>query len=419
MKKIVDRWSRLYAHRIEYLKSSATRDLMGAASRPDMISFAGGLPSPEAFDTELVKQILFQLMENAGKEALQYGPTEGRYNLREKICNLMNRIGLKAHPDNIIITSGAQQALDILGKLFLEPGAEAVLETPSYAGALNAFQVYEPHLLTVFLKEDGMDIEQLKKILSRKSIAPRFVYTIPNFHNPAGVTLSLEKRKELIEQTSENDMLIIEDNAYGDLSFEGEQLPTLKSMNEEVVYLGTLSKILSPGIRIGWVFASVALIQKINAAKQGADLCTSTLNQMLAERFLDAIDLDTHIKKIREIYRIRRDVMIKALEEFFPEESSWTKPLGGFYLWVVINADINTTDMMPEALNKKVIYVPGEGFYLNNEGKNAMRLSFCNPAPEQIYEGIERLAEVVKEQIHLSRTIIGINKKPKDRKGRF
>lgn len=412
MKKIIDHWSRNYAHRVEFLKSSAARDLMGAASRPDIISFAGGLPSPETFDVDAVKKVLNELMEISGQEALQYGPTEGSYGLREQICKLLKREGLRAHPDNIIITSGAQQALDILGKLFLEPGAQAIIEAPSYVGALNAFQVYEPNLIAIPLEEDGMDISLLKEELNNKSIVPRFIYTVPNFHNPAGVTLSEEKRKELIRMAKESDVLIIEDNPYGDLCIDGEQLPTLKLMNDEVIYLGTLSKILSPGLRIGWIYSHASTIQKVNAAKQGADLCTSTLNQLLAERFLKTIDFDAHIKNIREVYRVRRDAMIRALEEFFPDEVTWTKPAGGFFVWATVNAEINTTDMMPEALEKKVAFVPGEGFYVHGEeGQRSMRLSYSKPTPEEIRIGIERLSEVIKEQIAMSRVILSVQHK--------
>jgi 2-aminoadipate transaminase len=410
VKKIVDPWSQFYARRVESLKTSATRDLMGAASRPDIISFAGGLPSPETFDAESVERIAREILSTDGARALQYSPTEGLYELREQICALLARNGLHAHPDEIIITSGAQQALDILGKLFLEPGAEAIIEAPSYVGALNAFQVYEPHFFAVPLEDDGMDIDALRAHLEGLSATPRFIYTVPNFHNPAGVTLSLEKRQELVRIAREAGMILIEDNPYGELVIEGEQLPTLRSFDESIIYLGTLSKILSPGLRIGWVFAQPPIIQKVNAAKQGADLCSSTLNQLIAARFLETIDFDAHVRKIREIYRVRRDAMLAALEEFFPEEASWTRPAGGFFLWVTIDADINTTDLLSEALARKVAFVPGEGFYVDGSGQRSMRLSYSNPSPEEIWEGIERLAEVIKGQIVLSRMILGVKK---------
>lgn len=407
MKKIVDPWSQHYAHRVESLKTSATRDLMGAASRPDIISFAGGLPSPDTFDTATMERVLAEVMRDSGATALQYGPTEGLYELRERICGLMARTGLKAHPDEVIVTTGAQQALDILGKLFLEPGAEAVIEAPSYVGALNAFQVYEPHFFSVPLEDDGLDVDLLRRYVGERSVAPRLVYTVPNFHNPAGVTLSTEKRAELVRITRDADIVLIEDNPYGELVIDGEELPPLRALDERVIYLGTLSKVLSPALRVGWVYAQPPIIQKVNAAKQGADLCSSTLNQLLAARFLAVIDFDAHVRKIREAYRVRRDAMLAALEEFFPEEATWTKPAGGFFLWATIHADVNTTDMLSEALNRKVAYVPGEGFFVNGEGQRSMRLCYSNPSPEEIWEGIERLSEVIKNQIVLTRTILG------------
>lgn len=406
-RRIVDHWTQIYAHRVLSLKSSAARDLMAMASRPDIISFAGGLPSPETFDFDLVEKISSELLEKNGEKSLQYGPTEGIYELREQICKFMARSNIKAHPDNVIITSGAQQALDLLGKLFLDKGSEAIIESPSYVGALNAFRIYEPNLISVELEEDGIDVASVEKILKEKSTPPKFVYVVPNFHNPAGVTLSNSKRKKLVRICQEYDVIIIEDNPYGDLCYEGKELPPLKILDDQIIYLGTLSKILSPGLRVGWVCAPASLIQSINAAKQGADLCSSSFSQLIATRFLQEVSFDKHVENSRNIYRKRLKAMISAMEEFFPQEAYWTEPRGGFFVWATVDAEINTTDMLSEALSKKVAYIPGEAFYDNGEGFKSMRLSFSNPNTEEIWDGIERLASVLKEQISLSRTILG------------
>ncbi len=405
MKRIFDKWSSSYAHRVASIKSSAIRDLLGVATRPDIISFAGGLPSPEAFDRHAVERAVADVLGEEFEPALQYGPSEGLESLRESIAVLMKREGVHVHPDDILITDGAQQALDLLGKVFLEPGSEAVVEAPSYVGALNAFLAYEPRITAIPLDDEGIDVGALERELDERSHTPRFVYVVPNFHNPAGVTLSAVRRDALLALAAERDITLIEDNPYGELRFDGDPLPSLRSRNDEIVYLGTLSKVLSPGLRIGWASAPRPILEKMQHAKQGADLCSSSLTQHVADRFLRAIDFDTHVEHIRDLYRSRRDAMLAALEEFFPDECVWTRPAGGFFLWAQVPEYVDTVDMLAEAVEHKVAYVPGDAFYADGRGRDRMRLSFCYPDEDEIHEGVKRLAVVVKDQIAMYRAI--------------
>lgn len=410
VRKIIDRWIKFYARRVASLKTSATRDLMSTASRPDIISFAGGLPSPESFDLKVFEESMRKILENEKEKAFQYGPTEGFYETRELACLLMKRFGINAHPDEVIITAGAQQALDLLAKIFIDEGAEIIIEAPSYVGAINAFRVFEPNVLAVPLESDGLDFDYMVAELDKRSTPPRFIYVVPDFHNPAGVSLSDEKRKALLQFCRQNEIVIIEDNPYGELCFSGERKAPMKSIDSDVIYLGSLSKIISPGLRVGWVCAPAPVLQKINAAKQGADLCSSSLSQLVAVEYLSNINLDEHLQKIRKLYESRKNAMLAALEEYFPDEASWTEPEGGFFLWVTLDAEVDTGDMISEAINHKVAYVPGDSFYMNGDGSRSMRLSFSNPTPEEIWDGIERLSRVVKEQIALSRSIFGFHR---------
>lgn len=391
------------------MRSSAARDLMSTADREDIISFAGGMPAPESLNEEAFFDAVNSVLKNQAKKAFQYGPTEGFYETRQLACALMKRSGIKAHPDEVIITAGAQQALDLVGKIFIDEGSEIILEAPSYVGALNAFRVFQPRVVAIEIEEDGINTKKLRKILEEKNTTPKFIYVIPNFQNPAGVSISGEKRNELVKISEEFNILVVEDNPYGELAFKGEQLPSIKSMSENTVYLGSLSKIISPGLRVGWIYAPPPILQKINLAKQGADLCSSSFTQLVAIEYLSRIDLDEHLKRIRKLYEERCKAMLEALEEFFPEEASWTKPKGGFFVWVTVNAEVNTSDMLSLALEKKVAYVPGSSFFYDSGGTKSMRLSFSNPSPEKIYDGIERLAVVLKEQIALSKSIFGFS----------
>lgn len=410
-KKIIDRWLEFYSKRVHDMRTSATRDLMSTAERKDIISFAGGMPAEESLDREVFAEAVASVLKNNVEKAFQYGPTEGFYEARELACTLMKRSGIRAHPNEVIITTGAQQALDLIAKIFIDESSEIVVEAPSYVGALNAFRVFQPRVLSIEVEEDGINVEKLRVFLEEKNVPPKFIYLIPNFQNPSGVTISLEKRKEIARLSEEFEVIIVEDNPYEELSFVGRSLPPIREFTENVIYIGSLSKIISPGLRIGWIYAPVPILQKVNLAKQGADLCSSSFSQLVAIEYLSRLDFEDHIERIRGLYMQKCKAMLEALQEFFPEEATWTKPDGGFFVWVTVDAEIDTNDMLSLALERKVAYVPGSSFYYGNEGQKSMRLSFSNPEPEQIYEGIERLGSILKEQISLSRSIFGFKEK--------
>jgi 2-aminoadipate transaminase len=377
---------------------------MDTATRKDVISFAGGMPSEESLNKEAFEEAVLKVLKDRAATAFQYGPTNGFYEVRELVCHLMKRAGFVAHPDEVIITAGGQQALDLIAKVFIDEGSEIIVEGPSYSGALNAFRVFQPRALVVDIEEDGINLERLQAELEERSVPPKFIYLIPNHHNPFGASISVEKRKKIVEIAKENGIVVVEDNPYGELCFSGKQFPAIRSFYSEVIYVGSLSKIISPGLRVGWIHAPVPILQKINLAKQGADLCSSSLTQLVALEYLSIIDFDEHIEKVRRLYRERCEAMLKALEEFFPDEASWTKPDGGFFVWVTVDADIDTGDMLSLALEKKVAYVPGDTFFIDGRvGRQSMRLSFSNPAPDEIWEGIERLGSILKEQIALAK----------------
>jgi 2-aminoadipate transaminase len=414
-----DRWANLYAQRISSIRSSVIRDLISVAVRPDIISFAGGLPHPKSFPVPEIDKAIKEVLKNNSDIALQYGPSEGHLGLREEICKMMSEENIKVYPDEILITEGAQQALDLIGKIFINPGDCIILEAPSYVGAINAFAAYEVNAKTIPLDEDGIRIDKLEnemEKLKKKNIIPKFLYVIPNFQNPAGVTLSQERRDELIALSTEYNLLVIEDNPYGSLCFEGTKFKSLKLLDQGVTYLGTFSKILTPGLRTGWVAAPKAIIEKLIQVKQAADLCGSAFNQKIIEAYLRNNDLNKHIEKIIKMYKLRRDVMLEALEEFFPEEATWTEPRGGLFLWATLPKFINTDEMLADAIEEKVAYVPGSAFYPDGKIKNSMRLNFSFAEPEDIKTGIKRLAKVIKDQISIVKSFYKMNKKP-DKKG--
>ncbi len=403
-----DKWADLYADRALLLKSSAIRDLLSVTARPDIISLAGGLPYTRDFKMNKMVEATTECMLKQGNEALQYGSSEGHIGLKQHISEMMTEEGVSAHPEDFIITDGSQQALDLIGKIFIDPGDHILVEAPSYVGALEAFIGYEPKVVAIPLDDQGIRIdlleEQLKQ-MKKKGIRPKFLYVVPNFHNPGGVTMSAPRRHRLIELSQEYDLLLIEDNPYGRLRFEGEDIPSLRTLDDKVVYLSTFSKILSPGIRLGWVVAPHPILEKIIFAKQSADLCSSSFTQRVVEEFLGTNDLNEYLKQLTNRYRNRRDAMLEALEEYFPAEAKWTHPHGGFFIWVELPEFIDTTEMLAEAINKKVAFVPGRSFFADTSGSNFMRLAFCYPNEEDIRDGIKRLSEVVKDQISLYHSV--------------
>lgn len=403
-----DKWADLYANRASLLKSSAIRDLLSVTARADIISLAGGLPYTKEFKMNKMVSAATDCMERQGNEALQYGPSEGHTGLKKHVTKIMAQDEIAVNTEDFIITDGSQQALDLIAKIFIDPGDHIIVEAPSYVGALDAFIGYEPKIVAIPLDDEGVRVDLLEKKLKelkRQGIRPKFMYVVPNFHNPAGVTMSGPRRKRLIELSAEYDLLLVEDNPYGRLRFEGENLPSLRALDDKVIYLSTFSKIFSPGIRLGWVVAPHPILEKLIFAKQSADLCSSSFTQRVVEEFLDANDLDEYLAQLTTIYSGRRDAMLEALDEFFPKEASWTHPHGGFFVWVELPEFIDATEMLAEAINKKVAFVPGRAFFTEGAGANYMRLAFCYPSEEDVREGVRRLGEVVKDQISLYHSV--------------
>ncbi|MDP3013636.1 MAG: PLP-dependent aminotransferase family protein [Candidatus Subteraquimicrobiales bacterium] len=402
---IFDKWAKLYAERTKSMRSSEIRDLLNVTARPDIISFSGGLPETKSFPMEIIVEIVRHLMHKEGSVALQYGNSEGYTGLVSLIVNLMKEIGIDAEEEEIIITDGAQQGLELLGKVFINPGDTVIVEAPSYVGGLQAFSSYQANLVSVPLDKDGLRTDLLKDTLEnlkKQKKIPKFLYTVPTFHNPAGVTLSLERRKELLSIVKEYDLLVVEDDPYSWLQFEGERLRSLKSLDESIVYLSTFSKIFAPGLRIGWVAAPRPIIEKLIFAKQAADLCSSSFTQRVIAEYFSNYPWKIYLNRLIDIYLERRNAMIKALEEFFPQEASWTNPGGGLFLWANLPDYVDTTEMLAEAINEaKVSYVPGRAFFADRSGQNYMRLNFSYPSADEIYEGIKRLAKVAKTKISL------------------
>ncbi len=402
-------WTYRFAQRTKVIKSSVIRELLKLTQRPEVISFAGGLPAPELFPIERFQEACQRVLVEKGACALQYGTTEGYAPLREMIAQNMARYGIVAAADNVLITSGSQQALDLIGKLLINPGDRVLVEAPTYLGALQAFDVYGAEYVSVPIDDDGLQTERLEEALRS---GPKFMYILPNFQNPGGVTLSERRRHELVLLAERYGIPIIEDDPYGQLRYEGEHLPPLIVVDREnlrrdggyrlgnVIYLSTFSKTLAPGLRLGWIVAPPEVIAKLVQLKQGADLHTSTFTQVVAYEVARDGFLDEHVRKIRQVYRERRDAMLAALQEFFPPEVTWTHPAGGLFLWVTLPEDIECKALFADALRQNVAFVPGDSFYApGDEGGRHMRLNFSNAPPEQIREGIRRLSIAVRSRM--------------------
>lgn len=406
----LDRFDFLYANRVRGMKTAATRDLMATLSRPGIISLAGGFPDTRVFGEEAFRQVSMSIAADSA-QALQYGPTAGLESTKDVIVDVMSAEGVHADQEDIFTTTGAQQGLDLVAKVFLDEGDAILCEGPTYAGALNAFAAYRPRVLHVPMDRAGMIPAAAREGLKnarKKDIRVKFIYTVPNFQNPAGVTMAAERRRELLQIAREFDLIVIEDNPYGMLRFEGEQLPTISQIEKEeeggvdrVVYLGTFSKIFAPGVRLGWVHAQPGILHKINVGKQGADLCSSNLAQMMISSYFQQADWRGYVKRLTNIYRERRNAMLDSLAEFMPKEVHWTHPEGGLFVWATMPSYLDATNMLPRAISRNVAYVPGEGFYAGGEGKNCMRLNFSFVEPDKIRRGIELLAEVIRDHMEL------------------
>ncbi|MCG2794426.1 MAG: PLP-dependent aminotransferase family protein [Actinomycetia bacterium] len=404
---IFDPYTSLYSEAAGLLRSSDIRDLMSVTGRSDIVSFAGGLPFIGGLPPEDISSVMESVLSEGMYDAFQYCETEGRESLRSRLVEVMAWEGLEAEPEHILVTTGSQQALDLLARLFIDPGDTIITEGPTYVGALAAFRPAAPRIFTVPLDDLGIRTDLLRKELERSgSPAPKFIYVVPNFHNPAGITMHRRRRRELLDLAREHDVLLLEDNPYGLLRFEGEPLPTLAAGDpRHVIYLGTLSKIVSPGIRIGWVLAPAPIIERLSTLKQSADLCSSSLNQMFAAEYLKRGLCDKNLESLKEIYRTRRDVMLKSLEKHFPAEAHWTHPQGGLFIWVTLPDYLDSAKMLPMAINRKVAFVPGSAFYPDGSGANRIRLNFSFPHEDMISWGIEVLGGVVRKEMDLYRSL--------------
>lgn len=394
----------LYSERANKMRSSEIRELLELSQQPGVISFAGGLPNPDAFPSQQIGEIVSRILKEEGGKALQYGPTAGLREVREGIVNYVKKEGIKADIDNVFLTVGSQQALDLVGRVFIDEGDVILVGLPTYLGAINAFLAYGAKLVGVPLDENGMRTDLLEekiKELKDKGEKVKMIYTVPTFQNPAGVELSLERRKEMLEIAEKHSLLIIEDEPYRSLRFEGEHIPSIKSFDKNgiVIYMATFSKILAPGFRLAYVVANEEIARKMVIAKQSVDLCTPTFTQLIAYYYIRNGYMEKHVPHIIEMYKRKRDIMLDAMEKYFPDSCKWTRPRGGMFVWVELPKHISTIEMFQDAIKEKVAYVHGKAFHVDGSGENTMRLNFTNPSDELIEEGIKRLAKVIKARI--------------------
>lgn len=386
------------------MRASEIRALFSVASRPEVVSLAGGMPNLQDLPLNVVAELNRDLILESGESALQYGSGQGHVKLREQILEVMRLEGIEAHPDDVVVTTGSQQAIDLVTRVFIDPGDVILAEGPSYVGALGVFSQYQAEVLHVHMDEHGLVPELLEEALENLKAAGRtvkFLYTIPNFHNPAGVTLSRERRPKILEIAQRYGVLVLEDNPYGLLGFDSEPVPALRSLDEDgVIYLGSFSKTFAPGYRVGWAVAPHAVREKLVIASEATILSPSSYSQMAVSSYLENADWKAQIVAFRNMYRERRDAMISALADNLPQ-LSWNVPAGGFYVWVTLPEGLNSKAMLPRAVTHRVAYVPGTGFYGDGQGTANMRLSFCYPPPERIVEGIRRLRTVISGEMEL------------------
>lgn len=394
------------------MRSSAVRDLFSAATQADVISLSGGMPDVSLMPEDAIEKATMAAVKDDDLRAiaLQYGSTNGRLESREVVCSLMRDVGVRCKPENVLLTSGAQEALDLIAKTFIDPGDIIITEGPTYLGALQAFTAYEPEIISIPFDDEGMRMDLLEETLKnigKDNKRLKFIYVIPDFQNPGGVTMSPERRRRLIELSHEYKVMLIEDGPYSRLRYDGGHQIPLKALDDKVVYLGTISKILAPGLRIGWIVAAPHVLSKINLVKQGTDLCGSSFDQIVMEHYFKDVNWQSILQGFVKTYAERRDAMLAALEEYFPPEVTWTHPEGGMFIWVTLPEYVDTGSMLAEALEAGVTFVPGDSFFPNaSAGKNSMRINFSYETPENIAEAIRRLAEVIEERLALYRVFI-------------
>ncbi|PSL01390.1 DNA-binding transcriptional MocR family regulator [Haloactinopolyspora alba] len=397
-----------YATRTHGMTASEVRSLFSVAARPEVVSLAGGMPNISGLPLDVVGSMMHELVDRRGMSALQYGSGQGDPELREQICTVMQPTGISAHPDDVTVTVGSQQALDLVTRIFIDPGDVILAEAPSYVGALGTFRSYQADVVHVEMDDDGLIPERLREAITSVEASGRrikFLYTIPNYHNPAGVTLTESRRAEILEICRRADVLIIEDDPYGLLGFDGEVPRAMRADDtERVVYLGSFSKTFAPGFRVGWALAPHAVREKLVLAAENSVLCPPAFSQLAVSEYLSGHDWMGQVKEFRESYRERRDAMLDALDDLMPEAAHWTRPTGGFYIWLTLPEGIDVKAMLPRAVTNRVAYVPGTAFFADGFGSRSMRLSYCYPTPERIREGVRRLAQVVEQEMELRAT---------------
>ncbi|MFO8132404.1 MAG: PLP-dependent aminotransferase family protein [Thermoplasmatota archaeon] len=384
------------------MKSSEIRDLLAVSQQPGVISFGGGLPNSKAFPVHKIQRIVEEIIAEEPNVAFQYGTTKGQPKLREAIVDMAADEGIDADMDHVLITVGSQQALDLTGRVFLNPEDTIFLGLPTYLGGINVFRAYGANMVGVPVDRDGMNVDILEeKIIEaeRNGKPGKLIYTVPTFQNPAGVEMSADRRRRIVELADEHELVLLEDDPYGKLRFEGEALPPLRALSDNVVHMATFSKVLSPGFRLAYVIAPNGVVDKMELAKQSVDLCTPTFTQCIARRFITEGHMDEHLPNIISMYRRKRDIMLDALEEYFPEGCTWTHPRGGMFLWATLPDHIDTREMFQDAIKEKVAYVHGRAFYVNGGGGNTMRLNFSNPSDEDVTEGIRRLGATIEKNL--------------------
>ncbi|MFZ2227715.1 MAG: PLP-dependent aminotransferase family protein [Candidatus Nanopelagicaceae bacterium] len=403
-----------FASRAAGMQPSEIRSLFAVASRPEIVSLAGGMPNLSALPMEMMASVVSKLILTNGAEALQYGSGQGHPKLREQICEVMALEGIRANPDDVIVTTGSQQALDLISRIFIDPGDVVLVEAPSYVGALGTFHQYEAQVVHVELDSQGLVPEALRQAITSVRASGRtikFLYLIPNYQNPTGVLLPADRRTEILEICREEAIFVVEDNPYGLLGFDRPSPNAMRAEDtENVIYLGSFSKTIAAGLRVGWALVPPSLKEKLVIASESSILCPSNFTQLTISNYLADQPWRDQIASFCELYKVRRDAMLESLEEYFPASATWTKPGGGFYVWVNLPPEIDTKLMMPKAIVAKVAYVPGTAFYADGFGSWAMRLSYCHPTPERIREGVKALSNVVKGEIARRSSAFEINK---------
>jgi 2-aminoadipate transaminase len=393
-----------FAARTAGMTASEIRALFAVASRPEVVSLAGGMPNLAALPMDALAAEVADLVGREGQVALQYGSAQGRPELREQICEVMALEGIRADPDDVVVTVGSQMALDLVTRIYCDPGDIVLAEGPSYVGALGSFAAYQARVVHVAMDAHGLVPSLLRDALRTVTPRPKFLYTVPTFHNPAGVTLSLERRAEVLAICREYGVAVVEDNPYGLLGFSGHTYPALRSLDRDVVYLGSFSKTFASGLRVGWALVPPAVRDRLVLAAESATLCPPSFTQMLVSRYLAAHDWRSQVKIFTEAYRERRDAMLHALESYLPEGCTWNVPDGGFYVWLTVPEGIDTKAMLPRAVSARVAYASGTGFYADGFGSRQLRLSYCYPSPERITEGVRRLARVLELELDVLHT---------------